>query len=116
MTTATKKTTKQTETSKADDLGRRFLLDVTASGHVLIRERGEHAGAGLPVFSTDTREEAERLIVRHCRLARDRSGLYRLNHWPEDPDVIRDLDRAAALFRDSAAGDPWGAEKRAAGM
>jgi hypothetical protein len=65
------------------DLSRRFFLDVTKSGHVFVREKGQPVApgeeGGLPVFSTDTREQAAMIRVHFCRLARDRSGLYRLN-------------------------------------
>lgn len=80
-----------------DDMGRRFLIDVDAAGCTTIRERGKGKNTGgLPVFSTDTREEAESLIVRHCRLARDHSGLYFLN---DPPHTVADLDRVSELFR-----------------
>lgn len=82
-----------------DDLGRRFIVE--KSGHVFVRDRESNAmSQGLPVFSTDTREQAERLIVRHCVLARDGSGLYRLNDWPEPEEAtLDDLYQAGDLFR-----------------
>lgn len=68
-----------------DDMSRRFLIDVDAGGAFTIRPRGQVAAAGsLPVFSTDTHEEAESLQVYHCRLARDGSGVYFLNEPPAD--------------------------------
>jgi hypothetical protein len=75
-----------------NDLSRRFFLDVTKSGHVFIREKGQPIApgeeGGLPVFSTDTREQAAMIRVRRfCRLARGRSGLYRLNRCLGD-DVL----------------------------
>lgn len=79
-----------------DDLSRSLFLDVTKDGAVFVRMRGTAADAGLPVFSVDTRKEGETLIVRHCRLARDGSGIYRLNDPPEDVD---DLGRVSDLFR-----------------
>ncbi len=81
------------------DLSRRFFLDVCAAGSVDIRERGHMQpgdGGRLPVFSTDTREQALSLQVRHCRLAQDNSGLYFLNEPPTD---VEDLGRVSALFR-----------------
>lgn len=79
------------------DLSRQYFLDVMASGHVFIRERGSLAVQGsLPVFTTDTMKDAEMLRVRHCRLARDGSGLYQLN---DPPNGIGDLARIADLFR-----------------
>lgn len=67
-----------------DDLSRRFSLDVTPDGALFIRKRGEkiHTGA-LPVFSVDTYDDADSLRTLHCRLARDGSGVYRLNTPPE---------------------------------
>lgn len=81
-----------------DDLSRQFFLDVMQSGHVFVRERGAPRRNGaLPAFSTDTREQAEQIIVYFCRLARDGSGLYQLN----DGDLrdLDDLNRTADLFR-----------------
>lgn len=86
---------------KKDDLTRRFLLDVTRSGHVFIRERGVDSNdvGGLPVFSTDTREQAEMIRTRFCRLARDRSGHYRLNGCLGDDTLdLPDLDAIAERF------------------
>lgn len=76
---------KQTKSSVVDHLSRHFLLDVTADGAVFVRERGGTGGTmhgGLPVFSTDTRKQAEALIVGACRLSLDGSGTYRLSDWP----------------------------------
>jgi hypothetical protein len=81
------------------DLSRAVFLDVMASGHVFLRERGAPCTkGGLPVFTTNTMHEAEMLRVRHCRLARDGSGLYQLNEPPVD---VADLSRIAELFRES---------------
>lgn len=80
-----------------EDLGRNFYLDVCANGSVHIREKGHQIEDGLlPVFSTDTHEEAEKLRVRHCRLARDGSGLYFLSVPPQG---VEDLGRVSDLFR-----------------
>jgi hypothetical protein len=79
------------------DLSRKFLLDVTASGHVFIRERGSARRDGaLPTFSTDTYDEAEALIIRFCRRANDSSGLYCLNEVPADLDALGDVSH---MFR-----------------
>jgi hypothetical protein len=84
-----------------DDLSRRFILDVCASGSVAIRERGMVIGDGrLPVFSTDTYDEANELRVLHCRLARDGSGVYFLN---DKPDEWAELDPVTEMFRQSYA-------------
>lgn len=88
-----------------EDLGRRFILDVTADGTVLIRERGPQRIkdlVGLPVYSTDTAEEAESIRVTHCRRANDGSGLYRLTHWKVDQTgygSIDSLPEVSDLFR-----------------
>lgn len=86
--------------STKDDLSRRFFLDVTQSGHVFIRERGgKQSGklnGALPVYSVDTAEEAEQLRVRHCRLAKDGSGLYQLNEFSGD---VHDLFAVGDMFR-----------------
>jgi len=83
-----------------DDLGRKFRLDVFANGVVMIRNQGSPLDGALPVFSTDTHEQAESLRTQHCKLARDGSGIYRLNEPPADVD---DLDRVSTLFRTSYA-------------
>ena len=71
------------------DLSRRFLIDVSADGACFVRDRGEKMAVNglLPVFSTDDRESANGLIVRYCTLARDGSGIYRLNRSLFDPDL-----------------------------
>lgn len=80
-----------------NDLGRAFYLDVCALGSVHIRERGRRMEDGLlPVFSTDTRDQAEELRIRHCRLANDGSGLYHLNDRPQG---VEDLGLVSDLFR-----------------
>lgn len=78
------------------DLSRRFFLDVTQSGHVFIRSRGARIDGALPVYSTDTAEEAEQIRIRHCRSTRDGSGLYQLNDFGGEVD---DLFAVGALFR-----------------
>jgi len=79
------------------DLSRRFFLDVTASGHVFIRERGSPRRDGsLPSFSTDTYGEAEMLVMRFCRRANDGSGLYFLNEPPADIVALGDVSH---MFR-----------------
>jgi hypothetical protein len=83
-----------------EDLGRNWFLDVDASGAVTIRPKGVlellQPSGGLPVFSTDTLEEAEQLRVLLCWRARDGSGVYFLNDPPKN---VEDLSRVAALFR-----------------
>ncbi|HZL96045.1 MAG TPA: hypothetical protein VFB99_20475 [Vicinamibacterales bacterium] len=77
-------------------LGRVWFLDVCANGSVHIRKRGKRIQDGLlPVFSTDTEAQAKTLQVRHCRLARDGSGLYHLN---ERPSGYEDLEKITAMF------------------
>lgn len=86
---------------KKDDLSRQFFLDVTKSGHVFIREKGSGRSStdGLPVFSTDTHEQAAMIRVHFCRLARDRSELYRLNECLGDAELeLPDLDAIAQRF------------------
>lgn len=81
------------------DLSRRFILDVCAHGSVAIRERGHVIGDGrLPVFSTDTYDQAHDLRVLHCRLARDGSGVYFLNNKPNEDG---DLGPVVDMFRQS---------------
>jgi hypothetical protein len=69
-------------------MGRRFILDVDAAGNVTIREQGAKRGAGLPVYSTDTREQAETLQVMHCKLDRYGSGIYTLNKPPASVEAL----------------------------
>lgn len=93
----TKATPSPTTSSKLD-LSRRFLLEVTRDGTVFIREACAPTTGGLPVYSVDTWDDAEALRVRHCRLARDRSGIYRLNEFSGEEE---DLDRVGALFKET---------------
>jgi hypothetical protein len=100
---STKRTKSSTGITK-DELSRRFILNVTKSGHVFIQETGQPAApgeeGGLPVFSTATREQAAMIRVHFCRLARDRSGLYRLNRCLGDDVLeIEALDEIADEFR-----------------
>lgn len=82
------------------DLSRRYVLSVSKNGACFIKDRdrrneGLESGT-LPVFSTNTHEEAEMLIVRHCRLSREDGETYFLNNPPVDLD---DLGRISDLFR-----------------
>jgi hypothetical protein len=58
-----------------DDLSRDVVIDVMASGHCTLHVRGARAPRGsrapgsLPVFSTDTFDEAKALLVRFCKLS-----------------------------------------------
>lgn len=80
-----------------EDLSRPFLIFVCAAGTVHIVEMGSRPPEGtLPVFSTQTREEAERLRVRHCRLARDGSGLYTLLVPPQS---VEEMGAISEMFR-----------------
>lgn len=69
---------------KHSDLSRRFIISVCANGsmHICDKRNDKLEPGTLPVFSTNTKAEAEALRVRHCRLARDGSGLYFLNERP----------------------------------
>lgn len=78
------------------DLGRAVTLWVDAAGCVTAQERGRGIDGSLPVFSTDTREQAEALQVRHCRLTRDGSGLYFLTDTPRG---VEDLGKVSDIFR-----------------
>lgn len=89
------------------DLGRAYQLTVAASGHVFVNRAGSALEPGaLPVFSTDTHEEALALVVRHCRRANDGSGLYRLTNWINGRDVNDALDEVSDLFRADYNRDP----------
>lgn len=70
-------------------------LDCSADGVVVIREAGSIPGGFLPLFSTDTNEEAEALRTRHCRKERD-SSLYRLNDFGGE---LWDLKNATEILR-----------------
>lgn len=90
-------------------LSRRFLIYVIPSGTVFIGDRNmplllsapvaisdDVVRRALPFYSTDTREEAEALVTRFCRLARDGTGLYSLNEPPADIDALGGLSE---MFR-----------------
>lgn len=90
-------------TMQSNDFGRPFVLTVAASGHVFVHANGKPGEPGtLPVFSTDTEEEARGIIVYHCRLERDRSGLYRLNDW-KDGESVEALGEVSDMFREHYA-------------
>jgi hypothetical protein len=78
------------------DLGRDFTISVCAAGSVWIQRQGQLEKGTLPVFSTDTREQAEKVRRRHCRLAPDGSGLYFLTN---PPNSVEDLGAVSDLFR-----------------
>jgi len=79
-----------------NDLGRAFTLWVDAAGCVTVATKGRAVKGSLPVFSTDTHEQANGLRVRFCRLARDGSGLYFLNNPPKE---VEDLGAVSDMFR-----------------
>lgn len=83
----------------ASDLGRRVTLWVDAAGCVSLADKGVAVRGSLPVFSTDTQEQAEQIRVRFCRLARDGSGLYFLN---EPPATVEGLGDVSEMFRRAA--------------
>lgn len=88
---------------QANDFGRRFIIDVERDGVATVRDRDrDEPSKGLPIFTTDTRDEAESLIIRHCKLSRYGTGEYRLNDWPLDA-TLDDLYAAGAKFRESYA-------------
>lgn len=58
--------------------------------------RGAQHTAGLPVFSTETKYQAKFLVVTHCKLARDGSGIYTLDQPP--PRSLDELDGISELF------------------
>lgn len=87
----------ETKVDFKSDMMRPFKLWVCAKGTVQIQDPGSRPPAGmLPVFSTNTRDEAESLRVRHCRSARDGSGIYTLNNPPKS---VEDLSAVTELFR-----------------
>lgn len=76
-------------------MGKSWVLDVDANGNVVVRAQNAKRREGLPVFSTDTEAQASFLVVTHCRLARDGSGIYTLN---SPPDSVDDLVKIADMF------------------
>jgi hypothetical protein len=84
---------------RKEDLMRRFVLDVTADGTVFIRDKSLGKPCpygGLPVFSTETQEQAEAIQIRYCRRANDGSGHYRLNEFDGN---LGSLATVTTLFR-----------------
>ena len=79
------------------NLGRRYLLDVSANGVVSVRDRYDNAVRpdGLPVFSTKTRKMADSLVIYRCRLTR-KTNLYILNEF--DDGNVDDLVRVGEMF------------------
>lgn len=78
------------------DLGKAFTLWVDAAGCVTVATTGRGVHGSLPVFSVETHDQASALQIRHCRLARDGTGLYFLNDTPRGVD---DLGKVSDLFR-----------------
>jgi hypothetical protein len=81
---------------------RRFKLAIFACGAVELRDSLEKMAGpigALPLFSTDTREQADALIARLCRLERtkdaDGNSIYRVN---DRPSGIEDLDALTEAF------------------
>lgn len=83
------------------DLSRDFTMSVCANGSVWVQPYGQLESGTLPVFSTDTREQAEQIQVRHCRRAKNGSGLYFLNDRPpsEIGEAQAFLGGVSDLFR-----------------
>lgn len=82
------------------DLGKAFTMWVDAAGLVTVATKGRRVDGSLPVFSVNTYEQAEALRIRHCRLARDGSGLYFLNNPPQN---VTDLGEVSDMFRATQA-------------
>lgn len=82
--------------TKTLELARPFVIDVNASGHCTVRERGKAwvGSGGIPVFSTDTKEQAETLIATYAK--RQYDGSMRLNNPPRS---TADLPEITELFR-----------------
>jgi len=83
---------------KPNYMGGQWIIDVDAAGNDVVRAQGVKRREGLPVFTTDTEAQASFLVVRHCRLARDGSGIYTLN---EPPQSVGDLPRVADMFAET---------------
>ena len=79
------------------DLTRNWFLDCDRSGIITIRRRGQDVFVpqGLPVFSTDTLEEACAIRATHCRRLRG-DMIYVLIKPPVN---LRDLKRVSDAFR-----------------
>ncbi len=93
----TKPSTPPTSTAlTVSDLNRAFQLRVTPRGDVTVHTREWPTGdsKALPVYSTDTQEEAESIRERHCRRARDGSGTYTLNDG-----TVKDQWAIGEMFR-----------------
>ncbi len=76
-------------TVNASPYSRPVKLDCSADGAVVIREAGKIHDGFLPLFSTNTNEEAQALRTRYCRKERD-SGLYRLNDFGGELEDLAD--------------------------
>lgn len=92
--------TQFTRPTATNYMGKPWILDVDAAGNVTVRAQGAKNRGGLPVFSTDTEAQASFLVVTHCKLARDGSGIYTLNRPPQSVDELADV---AELFASTRA-------------
>jgi hypothetical protein len=81
-----------------NSLKRRFTIGLSANGVVFVRDREaatsdekreavEFSEYALPVYSTDTRQEADDIIIRKCPLGYE--GRYL---WPNFSGNVDDLD------------------------
>lgn len=96
--------------SPATDYDRPWILEVSGNGVVNIRDKNAKTDRRrkspdgsmyLPVFSTNTEDEARSLVVSHCKHTNDGSDLYKLNPSLFDPNA-NDVDRLNALNRVSS--------------
>lgn len=93
-----------------DHLARRWLIDLWANGAVTIRHRDDRTEdgepGGLPVWSTDTKAEAQALLVRHCKLSRQDHRTYFLPRFRGYPSLAEATERFRIDTENRRAGRP----------
>lgn len=86
-------------TMQKDDLKWEFFIDVMASGHCSIRDRKSRPRKGaLPIFTTQTAEDAKSLLIRYCVSSRDGSGYAVPNFGGELDDLYAFGDKLRAGY------------------
>jgi hypothetical protein len=99
---------------RSDDLSREYIIHICHDRTFTIRKKGEPVfnGVALPVFSTDTLEQAKSLQMLHCKRNLvehpDLPGQPWMRFFfPNDPNQnqlieYHELERVANVLRESA--------------
>ena len=89
---------------RREDLSRPIKMHCCKDGTITYRKPGEPVfnGKALPVFSTDTKEQAEMIRVRFCSMAHGEHPLLPGQVWyalPNFSGELEELGRVTDMFR-----------------